>query len=439
MMPLPLSILFFAIIASACATPNAEQYLDDQTEDVQHPVERIPALPELDDFLTQKVPEDAKLTTLEIVKKYGYNGELHTVVTVDGYILELHRITGRIQAATNSSDVQKPVAFLMHGLLCSSAAWVLTGPEKSLAFLLADLGYDVWLGNARGSTYSRKHVSSSVLEKEYWDFSWHEVGMRDLPATIDHILQITGQEKLFYLGHSQGTTAFFVMASELPKYQDKVHAMFAMAPATYCGRMPSPIMQFLSKFVGSINIIFKLIGMYEFEPTGETMRKFQELVCSEEAITQPLCSNVLFLIAGFDRDQFNTTLLPVILGHTPAGASTKQVIHFAQLINTGYLILPGKFRQYDYNILGNLKRYGKLTPPSYDLGKIKVPVSLHYGTNDWLVNVKDVDKLYRSLGNPYGKFRVPYKKFNHLDFMWAIDVKELLYDKILSLMTHFPH
>jgi len=29
------------------------------------------------------------------------------------------------------------------------------------------------------------------------------------------------------------------------------------------------------------------------------------------------------------------TLLPIILGHTPAGASTKQVMHYVQLINTG--------------------------------------------------------------------------------------------------------
>lgn len=52
---------------------------------------------------------------------------------------------------------------------------------------------------------------------------------------------------------------------------------------------------------------------------------------------------------------------------------------------------------------------------------------------------QDVDQLYKELGNPFGKFRVPHEQFNHLDFMWAKDVKELLYDKILSLMTNFQH
>lgn len=65
---------------------------------------------------------------LQLVSKYGYNGELHKVVTHDGYILELHRITGR----ANSTAQGKPVAFVMPGLLASSAAWVLSGPEKGL-------------------------------------------------------------------------------------------------------------------------------------------------------------------------------------------------------------------------------------------------------------------------------------------------------------------
>lgn len=66
---------------------------------------------------------------MELISKYGYDGELHKVTTADGYILELHRITGR---ANSTSKVQKPVAFVMHGLLCSSAAWVISGPEKGL-------------------------------------------------------------------------------------------------------------------------------------------------------------------------------------------------------------------------------------------------------------------------------------------------------------------
>ena len=57
-----------------------------------------------------------------MVRKYGYPSETHTVVTKDGYILEIHRIP-KIGA--------KPI-LLMHGILDTSATWVLMGPKSGL-------------------------------------------------------------------------------------------------------------------------------------------------------------------------------------------------------------------------------------------------------------------------------------------------------------------
>jgi len=99
------------------------------------------------------------------VSKYGYNGELHEVVTDDGYILELHRITGRTNV---NSQVQKPVALVMHGLMCSSACWVVTGPEKGLgkesAFLFRFLNASASLGHQVLITYMC-NVSSYILKQ----------------------------------------------------------------------------------------------------------------------------------------------------------------------------------------------------------------------------------------------------------------------------------
>ena len=81
------------------------------------------------------------LKVLQILSYWGYPGEEHHVVTRDGYNLTIHRIPhGRSQSAT------KGVVYLQHCLLCSSADFLLNLPNQSLGFILADYGYDVWMG-----------------------------------------------------------------------------------------------------------------------------------------------------------------------------------------------------------------------------------------------------------------------------------------------------
>jgi len=94
----------------------------------------------------------------------------------------------------------KPVVFLQHGIISSSEVYVGYG-ETSLAFQLADLGYDVWMGNNRGNIYSRGHIDMDT-EGDYFDFSFYEMGKFDLPAMIDYTLGLTGQKDLSFLGHS---------------------------------------------------------------------------------------------------------------------------------------------------------------------------------------------------------------------------------------------
>lgn len=42
----------------------------------------------------------------------------------------------------------------------------------------------------------------------------------------------------------------------------------------------------------------------------------------------------------------------------------------------------------DYGMFVNQIKYGRLTPPDYDLKKITAPIALHYSDNDWLSGVK---------------------------------------------------
>lgn len=126
-------------------------------------------------------------------------------------------------------------------------------------------------------------------------------------------------------------------------------------------------------------------------------------------------------------------MLPVLLGHTPAGAATNQLVHYGQGIRSGH------FRLYDLGFASNLIRYGSRNPPNYDLSKISAPVALHYSLNDWLAEPIDVYELNAGLGNSVGLFQVPMAEFNHLDFVWAIDAKALLWDRVLENMRSFEN
>ena len=54
---------------------------------------------------------------------------------------------------------------------------------------LWEAGYDVWLGNNRGTGHSQGHSKYNVDRdaSRYWDFSFAEIGNHDLPAMVKEI------------------------------------------------------------------------------------------------------------------------------------------------------------------------------------------------------------------------------------------------------------
>ncbi|XP_023173193.2 lipase 3 isoform X1 [Drosophila hydei] len=373
---------------------------------------------QIDTTVDPNIQEDSHLDTYSLIKKYGYPAENHSVTTDDGYILTVHRIARH--GAT-------PV-LLVHGLLDSSATWVMMGPNKGLGYMLYEQGYDVWMANVRGNTYSRKHIKYTHSHAKFWDFTFHEMGVHDIPKTIDYILDTTGFKQLHYIGHSQGTVVFWIMGSERPEYMDKIIAMQALAPVAYLRHCKSPVVNFLAEFHASVSIVLKLIGVHEFLPKNEFIVMFNQLICDETTITKEICSNVIFLTTGFDKLQLNETMLPVVVGHAPAGASTKQMQHFGQVRRSG------EFRQFDYGWLRNHWHYNSISPPAYKLENVKAKVALYYSQNDWLAQPADVQSLRRRLPNVVHHYLVDYPEFNHLDFIWGVDARSLLWDAMLKQM-----
>ncbi|OQU80829.1 hypothetical protein SORBI_3007G194800 [Sorghum bicolor] len=211
------------------------------------------------------------------VAPLGYTCEEHQVTTADGYILSLQRIPrgrgggaagGRGGGGASSSRAGQPV-LLQHGVLVDGMSWLLASPEESLPFILADRGFDVWIANNRGTRWSRRHVSLDPSSRLYWNWSWDDLVVNDLPAMVDFVNTQTGQ-KPHYIGHSMGTLVALAAFSE-GRVVDQLKSAALLTPVAYLAHITTPIGILLAKaFVGEA--LSDLLGVAEFDPVAYVRR-----------------------------------------------------------------------------------------------------------------------------------------------------------------------
>ncbi|XP_014811336.1 PREDICTED: lysosomal acid lipase/cholesteryl ester hydrolase-like [Calidris pugnax] len=233
----------------------------------------------------------------EIIRYHGYPSEEYEVTTKDGYILAVYRIP----AGRNSRNTgQKPVVFLQHALLADATHWISNLPNNSLGFLLADAGYDVWMGNSRGNTWSLKHKIFSPSQKEFWQFSFDEMGKYDIPAELYFIMNKTGQKDVYYVGHSEGSTAGFIAFSTYPELAQRVKMFSALGPATTCSYATSILIKITSLPDPMLRFVFGCKGMAH--QIGFLKGPVTQLCASLDK----LCGHILCYIAGGDIKNLNT-------------------------------------------------------------------------------------------------------------------------------------
>ena len=77
----------------------------------------------------------------------------------------------------------------MHAEGMNAENWVMNKKSSEiLPFILANLGYDVWLGNNRGVNDYCSHQNYTVNDPEYWNFTFADMGTYDVTAMISSIL-----------------------------------------------------------------------------------------------------------------------------------------------------------------------------------------------------------------------------------------------------------
>ncbi|XWS26823.1 hypothetical protein CRYUN_Cryun26dG0063100 [Craigia yunnanensis] len=316
------------------------------------------------------------------------------------------------------------IMYVTRTCMCQDGiTWLLLPPEQSLAFVLADNGYDVWLANSRGTKYSKGHTSLSPDDSVYWEWSWDELVAYELPATFQYVHDQTGQ-KLHYVGHSQGTLIALAAFSK-DQLLNMLRSAALLSPIAYVGQMTSP----LARTAADNFIAEKLywLGLSEFDPREGAVVKLLKDICSKPGVD---CTNLLTAFTG-QNCCLNSSIVDIFLDHEPQPSSTKNMIHLAQMIRQGTITM------YDYKDADeNTKHYGQPTPPAYNMTSIPndLPLFLSYGGADALSDVNDVKLLLGSLKDHAGdKLVVQYREdYAHADYVMAQNAKQDVYDPLIA-------
>lgn len=428
----PLVLLLQLLCGYNTCDAKSLQYEYSHDEQQQQQQRELTGLLSMMDIDVSKIAPDIyyemHLLVPETIHYRGYECESHEVTTADGYQLTLHRVLARKSARESGVGQEgKPAVFLQHGLMDSSFTWVNNLAHQSLAYILVDKGYDVWLGNSRGNKYSRKHTSLNPdTDTAFWDWDYDQLAALDVAASIDYVLETTGQEKVSWIGHSQG--CLVALAGFVNKtIASKVKLFVALAPAARVDHIENQLLKKLAPYATTLEkLLFHFGWKGEFLPNDNLMTWLGGTVCSNVPI---ICEDLIAFLVGWDSPDMNVTRMPVYFTHFPAGTSGRNIVHYAQAI------VDQKFQYFDYGVVENLKKYHSRLPPPYNLTQMSVPVAVFWGDRDKLADPTDVQWLLSQMPNVVLNKKID--NYAHGDFVWGINANKQVYETVLELLQQF--
>uniref|UniRef100_T1JVP3 Lipase n=1 Tax=Tetranychus urticae TaxID=32264 RepID=T1JVP3_TETUR len=356
----------------------------------------------------------------QLIESRGFQYERYYVTTKDGYILQNFRIINRY--AREARKTLKPV-LLVHPLFTSCASWLFNSPA-ALGFLLANLGYDVWIINVRGTSYSTNHthLDPEGNNPEFWDYSFYEIGIYDVTATVEHIKNETGFEKIIVIAFSQGTLQMITQMSLMPWFQDNYDIVILATPGGFVGEYG---------FFASIpnkpaQELFSLSNG-PFPSDSASFLSSLSVLCAQQ-LTNPICVTLVGTL-GIDRKQLNASRLNVYVSLLDR-TSNKNLLHIFQSVERDHLSF------FDNGEVKNYALYGSAEPPEFPYYNIN-PNKLIFmsGLNDQVIDQRNVQKFRNSLCDRVDTDHIiqdPY--WNHGDYIIALQAYEYFGSVVVDLI-----
>ncbi|CDW84870.1 ab-hydrolase associated lipase region family protein [Stylonychia lemnae] len=376
------------------------------------------------------IEEEAFMDMYQLSEKYGYKIQNHQVITEDGYILALYRMTQQNDTPVRLENGKIQSVLIIHGNMEPPKAFMHNG-HKSPAFILAREGFDVWFGKNRGNGESRKHqwLDPENDKEKFWDFSIQELGEHDVPAFIKYIVTKNEGSKVSYIGYSQGVGQFYYAMSggctgnETMRefYRENINAFISLGTTVKFFNADSFIMVYSSIFLPLLQFLSNTFGIYELKQARS------DFMVRNVCMKFPwicLIPNYLLTDSSLEINDYNAVRRESAKPHGETGIRT--LLHPAQLSQVD------KWQCYDFGLERNRLQYGQDHPPEIPIHTIKdIPIAIYHGIYDRLTHIKDVDWLREQLNHTiafYGEYELGHTTFKTAKNMsyFEVDVVNVL-------------
>ena len=357
------------------------------------------------------------------ISNLGLDLEEETVTTEDRYVNIMWRLTSKDPNNRNGKSV-----IMQHGLLDGAFTFLILA-EDSLPKKLCDEGYVVYLPYIRGTQFSRSHLDyDSGLTSKYWDFSFDHMAAYDVPANINFVKNRDGVEKVYYIGHSQGSLTFFLAYMNNPEFMEKNIAKFiALGTVPNVNNAPHFLIKLFDK-----SKILNLIPVKNFLTLPKEVGQVFVPLCTSKA--KFLCNSILSLAFSgthetgrIDYDRLGKN----IYLYEPGGTSLQNMKHWIQIYKAK------RAQKYDYGLVENLKHYGQTTPPVYDLKKMKgysIPSLMTISDADPFANPQDTLDFVDNIENKKVVNILSLTNYNHIDYFWADSAVQEIFPKVMDFL-----
>lgn len=313
----------------------------------------------------------------ETVELYRH---LHEVITEDGMRLVM---TQKIPFHVKP----KASIILVHGFGQNRYTWTQT--NRSMENYLVSHGYQTFNVELRGHGMSRANGSDYPENFEAYLF-------RDIPALLQAVKEISGDKKIFYIGHSLGATISYCVGAS---FQDDLAGIVAIAGPFHMGK-GNLFMKYLGKSVTYIDHIVKLKNIlpeaFYIDMIGILASNGLEIVDNPELVMPvnvwypgTIEKDILLerIRKGFDRTSLNVVAM------------------LAEWANYEKLYSQSTGEDYEEHIL-----------------EIDIPISFVAGFDDYSVPPEAIEGAYEKVGSKDKEFKIfghkdSIDKFGHIDLI----------------------